>query len=107
MAVNTLVTGLIVFKIYKVFLEVRSTSVERASLSSTGYTRLRHVIFIIIESAMVLFALQLARIVFAALQPVSATSPNFVVGIYEMFNVIIRSVRFHFFCLTDHILLCY
>ena len=115
MAVNTLVTGLIVFKIHKVFLEVgtRPTSVERLGasglLSSTVDTKLRHITFIIIESAMALFALQLVRIVFAtlaSLQPVPATPPpNFVVGIYEMFNVIIRSVRFYFFCFsTDNIL---
>ena len=53
MAVNTMETGLIVFKILKVFLEVKATSVERTlgSLSSNaGGTQLRH---IIIESGMV------------------------------------------------------
>ena len=48
MAVNALVTGLIVFKILKVFLEVKPTSVER-TLGPTvigGSTKLQHIIFI-------------------------------------------------------------
>ena len=69
MVVNALVTGLIVFKILKVFLEVKATSVERTlgSLSSTGGPKLRHIIFIIIESGMALFSIQLARVVITIL----------------------------------------
>ena len=66
MAVNGLVTGLIVFKfrILKVFLEVNanSTSVEQ-TLGSTGGTKFRHIIFVIIESSMTLLVIQLARMV--------------------------------------------
>ena len=66
MTVNGLVTGLIVFRILKVFLEVKaaqaSTSVER-TLDSTGGTKLRHVIFVIIESGMMLLVIQLVSIV--------------------------------------------
>ena len=64
MFVNALVTGLIVFKILEVFLEVNAAS---GSLSSTGGPKLQHIIFIIIESAMALFAIQLVRVVFASL----------------------------------------
>jgi TRAP-type mannitol/chloroaromatic compound transport system permease small subunit len=69
MAVNALMTGLIVFKILKVFLEFKPTSVERTlgSLSSTGGSKLRHIIFIIIESGMALFAIQLVRVVLTSL----------------------------------------
>ena len=69
MVVNALVTGLIVFKILKVFLEVKATLVERilGSLSSTGDPKLRHIIFIIIKSGMALFAIQLARVVITIL----------------------------------------
>ena len=92
MAVNTLVTGSIVFKIYKVFLEVRPTSVEQAlgSLSSTGGHKLRHIIFIVIESGMALFAIQLVRVVLYSL-PVESPAingVNIVIGINQMFNVI-------------------
>ena len=62
MVVNALVTGLIliVFNIIKVFLGNKVTSVEPAlgSLSSTGGPKLQHIIFIIIESGMALFAIR-------------------------------------------------
>ena len=107
MAVNTLVTGLIVFKILKVFLEVKAivTSVER-TLGSTGDTKLRQIIFIITESGMALFAIQLVRVVLSIL---SNQGNNFqissylVMGIHQMFNVIIKSVHFYFYYFTDNI----
>ena len=98
MAVNTLVTGLIVFKILKVFLEVKklkSTSVER-SLGSTGGTRFRHTIFVIIESGMTLFAIQLIRVLFFVLPSVSPDAGNFIIVINEMFNVIIFLLLFFY-----------
>ena len=107
MAVNTLTTGLIVFKILIVFLEVKATmtSVER-TLGSTGGAKLRHIIFVIIESGMALFSIQLARIVLSILDDQGMLSQNsqngltLVVFIHQMFNVIIRSVHFwlFFFC---------
>ena len=93
MAVHALVTGLIVFKILKVFLEVQTTSVER-TMGSTRNTMLRHIIFVIIESAMMLFAIQLIRIVLGILPSVPNSYLAFIVGINEMFNVIISSVHF-------------
>jgi hypothetical protein len=106
-AVNALVTGLIVFKILKVFLEVKSTttSVER-TLGSTGGTKLRHIIFVIIESGMALFAIQLVRLMVSfrfgpGQSSLSGSIPSsLVIGIAEMSNVIIRSVHFSF---TDNI----
>ena len=111
MVVNTLVTGLIVFKILEVFLEVKATmtSVER-TLGSTGGTKLRHIIFIIIESGMTLFSIQLVRVVLFILGS-QVQSNNFqissylVMGIHQMFNVIIKSVHFYLFCFTDKICL--
>ena len=104
MVVNALATGLIVFKILKVFLEIKATSVEQTfgSLSSTRGTKLRHIIFIIIESGMALFAIQLLRAVITCViefQP-EFTIPSLqivldlVISIHEMLNVIIRSVHF-------------
>jgi hypothetical protein len=110
MAVNALMTGLIVFKILKVFLEFKPTSVERTlgSLSSTGGSKLRHIIFIIIESGMALFAVQLVRVVLNIL--VNLGPGNYydeytrvfvgrylIIAIHQMFNVIIKSVHFYFF----------
>ena len=104
MTVNALVTGLIVFRIFKVFREVKdvTTSIER-SFVVTGGRKLRSIIFIIIESGMALFAIQLVRLVIAASGPrtnaATGQSTNaeediylLIVGIHEMFNVSISSV---------------
>ena len=108
MIVNALVTGLIVLKILKVFLEVRATLVEETlgSLNSTRGPKLQRIIFIIIESGMALFAIQLARVVIAILvEPLTAPQSliialQFVITIHQALNVILRSVHF-FFCFTD------
>ena len=101
MAVNTLVTGLIVYKILKVFLEIKAsvTMVERTfKLGST--TKLRHVICVIIESGMALFAIQLVRVVLFILAYQGMPSYNsqnslyLVIDIHQMFNVIIHSFLF-------------
>ena len=112
MAVNTLVTGLIVFKILKVFLEVKPPSVEGTlgSLGSTGGTKLQHIIFVIIESGMALFAIQLVRIVITSLMefkavqtvPTNIISLDLVIGIHGMLNV---SIKICSFCFTDNIYL--
>ena len=97
MVVNALVTGLIVSKILKVFLQVKATSVEQTfgSLNSTGGPKLRYIIFIIIESGMALFAIQLVRVVISNLLQAAAEPPtslliayNFVVVIHQALNVI-------------------
>ena len=112
MAVNALVTGLIVFKILKVFLQVKAVSVK----GSIGGTTLRHVIFVIIESGMALFAIQLARVVLDTLpsndlpHSDSAALTAFYIALYlvdvinDTFIVIIKTVYFYFF-LTDNIYL--
>jgi hypothetical protein len=93
MAVNTLVTGLIVFRILKVFLQVKAatTSTDRA-LGSAGGTTLRHIIFVVIESGMTLFAIQLVRLVITCMPGTpdfSLIALNVITGINEMLNVII------------------
>ena len=98
MAVNGLVTGLIVFRILKVFLEVKaaSTSVERSLLGSAGGTKFQHVIFVIIESGMTLLVIQLVRMLLWVVVPGGQTSYGpvssaleYVLVIGEMLNVII------------------
>ena len=95
---NTLVTGLIAFRILKVFLQVKATvtSVER-NLGSTVGTKLRHVLFIVIESGVVLFALQLVCLVlfiliYQGVLPYNSQGSFQIyslTGTHEMFNVII------------------
>ena len=95
MVVNALMTGLIVFRILEVFLEVKaaSTSIDRR-LGSTGGTKLWHIIFVIIESGMMLLVIQLVRMVLAIVEPLTFIGPvsfalNYFAVINEMFNVII------------------
>ena len=100
MAVNGLATGLMVFKILKMFLEVNAATGARDT------TKYRHIVFIIIESGMTLFVIQLVRMVLWIVQPNPLLVPlslalNYVLPIGEMFNVIIRSVHFYFFCFTE------
>ena len=111
MVVNALVTGLIVFKILKVFLEVKPTSIEQTlgSMNSSGVPKLRHIIFIIVESGMALFAIQLVRVVIMSLvQFQEAQTPqstlfglDVVIAIHEMFNVIITRSVLVFYFFTD------
>ena len=105
-------TGLIVFKISKKFIEVRATS-GLFSTESTQGSKVRHIIFIIIESGMALFAIQLLRVLLSSLLAVAVPHTptsivialQFVIAIHKMLNVIMRSVQFHFFCFTDNIYL--
>jgi hypothetical protein len=97
MTVNALVTGLIVFKIFKVFREIKGVATsEDKSLGITHGNRLRSVIFIVIESGMALFAIQLARVVvttqFTSTVDAAFYAFEFIIVIHEMVNVIISSV---------------
>ena len=102
MTVNALATGLIVFRIFKVFYQVKdNTTSEEKSIGITGGTKLRSVIFVIIESGMALFAIQLVRLVLATIDTIysystpwkSLESPyNLIISIHGMLNVIISSV---------------
>ena len=62
LAVNTLATGLIVFRIFKVYLEVKPLY-DRPFGRTSGGSKLRPLIFIIIESGLALFSMQLALLV--------------------------------------------
>ena len=60
---------------------------------TTGRSRLRRVIFILIESGMGLFSIQLARLVVTIMHTEAANDANFpITGIHEMLTVIMRSV---------------
>ena len=81
MIVNALVTGLIVFRIFKVFRGVKPF---------TGGRKLYSIIFIIIESGMILFSVQLARFVVTVAQTNAADYAfQVIVCVHEIFNVII------------------
>ena len=89
------------------FLELKaaSTSVER-TLGSSGVTKFRYIIFVIIESGTTLFIIQLVRMVLWVMEPnqlsvSSSPALYYVLLLGEMFNVIIRSVHFYSFCVTE------
>ena len=89
MTVNALVTGLIVFRIFKVLQEVKTSIADEQILEVTGGSTLRRVIFIIIESGMALFSIQLTRLVAASVTTDAAYNTYYlIVGIHEIFNVI-------------------
>ena len=85
MIVNALVTGLIVFRIFKVFRALKTSAADDRILGVTGGSTLQRVIFIIIESGVALFSIQLARLV--------ATAPDIPEAIPE--NGIVDEERRH------------
>ena len=88
-----LVTGLIVLRIFKVFQEVKTGTLDDQTLGTTGGSTLKRVIFVLIESGMALFSIQFARLVVTILTTDTAFAAYYIiVGIHEMLNVIIRSV---------------
>ena len=93
MTVNVLVTGLIVFRVLKVFQEVKTTADDQI-LGVTGGSTLQRVIFIIIESGMALFSVQLTRLVVAIVTTNAANDAYALIsGIHVIFNVIMTINR--------------
>ena len=106
MAVNTLVTGMIVFRIFKVTGDRPSiTSFERTlgSVATEG-TKFRKIMFIVIESGMALFIIQLIRTLLAFIpvsveqEPFITPAIDFVIVINAMLNVIIIIYLLLLFC---------
>ena len=90
MTVNALVTGLIVFRVFKVFQQVKMGTADDQILGVTGGSTLRRVIFIIIESGMALFSIQLARLVVTIMNRDAGAADvyNLISGIHAPLNVI-------------------
>jgi hypothetical protein len=89
LTVNAVVTGLIVLRILKVYLEVKSAFEDRTLDVGGGNVKLRSIVFIIIESGVVMFAIQFIRLVLTIL---NLDALEIIISINQMFNVIIRSV---------------
>ena len=87
LTVNAVVTGLIVLRILKVYWEVRSTYKGQALRAGGAEAKIRSIIFIMIESGMAMFAIQLIRVVLTVLKRVDALI--IILNIIEMVNVII------------------
>ena len=113
MTVNALVMGLIVFRLFEVFREVRAASNERI-LGTTGGDTLRAIIFVLIESGTALFSIQFVRLVIILVSIFYRNKGSYegyslVSRIHKMFNVIIqlRHFYFHFILLIMRTLLGY
>ena len=92
MSVNALVTGLIVFRIFKVFQKVKPTS-DQLTLGANNGRKLYSIISIIIESGMILFSIQLARFVVTVVQTDDADyAYQIIVCIHEILTMIIKLV---------------
>ena len=105
LTVNATVTGLIVFRIMKVYLEAKPTLSEKKLGATGGGRKLRSIIFVLIESGMALFAIQLGRLVLAVMSTYSSAVSSIMqpfVSIQQMLNVIMGSVIFTIY-LTDHL----
>jgi len=83
LTVNAVVTGLIVFRILKVYREVGRTCENRTLCFGGVETKIRATMFIIIESGMAMFTIQLIQVIFVIV-PTSEFN-NYTLGIYQMF----------------------
>lgn len=93
MTVNAVVTGLIVFKIFKVFTKVKPTSDEKTLGAIRSGSKLLPIMFVMIESGMVLFAIQIVRVVLTIVPNEPAdVGFHLTIGIHEMLNVIMTFV---------------
>jgi len=96
MTVNALVTGLIVFRIFQVFQELKTPSTaDDQSSRITGGGTLQRVIFIIIESGMALFSIQLTRLVVSIVPPSNFAANDtyyLIIGIHQMINGITPTI---------------
>lgn len=88
---NALVTGLILFKIIKVYLEVKP------SLGIIAGSKLRPVIFMLIESGMAMFTIQLARLVLDIMRTDAVKVDEPIAFVYQMINVSIDQPLYFLF----------
>jgi len=90
LTVNAVVTGLIVLRILKVYWEIRATFKVQTLGVSRAEAKVRSIIFIMIESGMAIFTIQLIGVVLAILK---LDDPFIIVlNINEMFNGLIPTI---------------
>ena len=96
MTVNALVTGLIIFRILKGLKDVQASSVQNLSFNVGRAPRA--VIFILFASGIVLFSLQLTRLLLTFVATDAGDDAfELIAGIQQMLNVIIRLAISYFY----------
>lgn len=92
--VNAVVTGLILLRILKVYWEVKPTFENQTSSVGGTNAKLRSIIFIIIESGIAMFAIQLIRVVLTVLQLINKliNIVYLIIGIHQMLNGITPTI---------------
>ena len=95
--VNAMMTALIVFKILKVFRQVKTTSNDQI-LGITGGSTLRRIIFVLIESGFALLFIQVFRIVTNVVNTEAVRNAYPIIfSIHDAFNVIIQLIHCCYF----------
>jgi len=90
LTVNAFVTGLIVLRILKVSRDfVPTVGDQTVGIIGEAEAKVRSIIFIMIESGMAMFAIQLIRVILVILQ---LDALDVIIGINQMFNGITPTI---------------
>ena len=93
LTVNAVVTSLIVLKILKAYRDVTPASEDRIFSVGGAGAKLRSIMFIIIESGVIMFIIQIIPVILAIL---GMDAIYLAIGINKQFLVIIRSIIYLF-----------
>ena len=95
LCVNAIATGLIVFRIVMVYQGVKHTTYDRA-LGATEGNKFWPIVFVLIESGMAMFSIQLTRLVcLIVTTDTAAKTYHPIVCVHQMLNVSMNQ-SFHF-----------
>ena len=99
LVVNVIVTGLILFRIIKVLLEVEPIWYKKLDAMSGG-RKIRSFVWVFIESAVVLFIVQAVLVVSTAATRETNNVTTVVFSIHQMLLVSSLTLLFHWITLT-------
>jgi hypothetical protein len=103
LAVNAIVTGLILFRIVKVYWEVEPVLYQKM-LGATGGSRFRSIILVLIESAFALFAVQVILVVCSSVTNVTTSEVgNLMIGTHQMLLVSVHLLLASFYITNDEV----
>ena len=107
MTLNALVTSLIAFRIFKAVNTTFYENLKSLGVAGGRHLEFRYIMFVIIESGMALFSIQLARVVSTALRAGGSSSDldafNLIISCHEMLNVTKNNFQFIVDLFTDNV----